>query len=213
VALRKFLNTTGAATFLGTTVETLNRWRRAGKGPPFCKLHDGRNRYHYAVDDLEEWARERELTPRFPHARTTRVAYKREARDLTDEEFALVRDLFPRPTDAIRNRRFLDAVLYMARFNVPLSQVPAEYGVKPSASRTLAAWGRSGVLDAVFGALSGAEGFPYALVRRVSVVGLKSGAGGAVHGNHYLDVWQEVAGASAVRRRPVRRRYQVEGAV
>lgn len=49
----QFLDSTGAATFLGLRPRTLDRWRWAGKGPRY-RRHGGR--VMYAIADLTAWS-------------------------------------------------------------------------------------------------------------------------------------------------------------
>lgn len=56
----EFLDTEGAALYLGLSTVTLEQWRSEGTGPAFCKV--GRSvRYH--VDDLRSFMLERRQRP------------------------------------------------------------------------------------------------------------------------------------------------------
>lgn len=50
-----WLDSDGAATYLGTTPGTLKTWRATGKGPRYSVLQDRLIRYH--EDDLDAFAR------------------------------------------------------------------------------------------------------------------------------------------------------------
>lgn len=54
--MTRYLSTSNAAIFLGSTQPTLARWRRQGDGPPFKKI--GR-RVTYDIAELESWIAER----------------------------------------------------------------------------------------------------------------------------------------------------------
>ena len=54
-----FVNTFGAASYLGLSVSTLNKLRLTGSGPRYYKL--GRA-VRYRIADLDEWAEQRRTT-------------------------------------------------------------------------------------------------------------------------------------------------------
>ncbi len=57
------LTSNQAALRIGYTVDTLKRWRRKKKGPPYVRL-DGtdQGRVRYPEDKLEQWLEERTVS-------------------------------------------------------------------------------------------------------------------------------------------------------
>ena len=54
------LSTPQAATYLGTSAQTLYRWRTAGTGPPYYRNPVNR-RIYYRKEDLDAWLQESAL--------------------------------------------------------------------------------------------------------------------------------------------------------
>lgn len=78
--------------------------------------------------------------------------------ELTDEQFARIEDLLPgKASDPGRtaddNRRFVNAVLWIARSGAPWRDLPERYGVWNSVYQRFNRWSRKGVWIAVFEAL------------------------------------------------------------
>ena len=79
---------------------------------------------------------------------------------LSDEQWARIADLLPgKPTDkggrAVDNRRFVEAVLYMARTGCPWRDLPKELGNWHSVYVRFARWETYGVWHRVAEALQG----------------------------------------------------------
>lgn len=50
-----FILPAAAATALGVAEKTLTNWRRAGRGPDYVRIENGRVRY--TEEDLDKWRR------------------------------------------------------------------------------------------------------------------------------------------------------------
>lgn len=77
---------------------------------------------------------------------------------ISDEDFARIEHLLPgRPGDtgwvAADNRRFLDAILYVAKTGVPWRDLPDRFGNWNSVWRRFDRWARKGTWARVFEAL------------------------------------------------------------
>lgn len=72
---------------------------------------------------------------------------------ITDPEWERVRDLLPTHGPAADNRRFLDAVLWVARTGAAWRDLPERFGNWNSAWRRFDRWSRAGVWQRVFEAL------------------------------------------------------------
>lgn len=72
---------------------------------------------------------------------------------ITDAEWARVRGLLPTGGPAADNRRFLDAVLWVARTGAAWRDLPDRFGNWNSAWRRFDRWSRAGVWQRVFEAL------------------------------------------------------------
>jgi transposase len=62
------------------------------------------------------------------------------------------------------NRRFLEAVLWVARTGSPWRDLHPEFGLWNSIFRRFRRWAKKGVFEKVFNALSGEPDFEYAMI-------------------------------------------------
>jgi transposase len=76
---------------------------------------------------------------------------------ITDAEWARVKDILPTRGPGADNRRFLDAVLWIARTGAAWRDLPDRFGPWNSAWRRFDRWSRSGVWQRVFEALQDPE--------------------------------------------------------
>ncbi len=58
--MSEMLSSNQTALRVGTTVDTLKRWRRKKKGPPYIRLETQRVRY--PEDQLEQWLQDRTVS-------------------------------------------------------------------------------------------------------------------------------------------------------
>lgn len=72
---------------------------------------------------------------------------------ITDADWDRIKGLLPSRGPAADNRRFVDAVLYVARTGIPWRDLPERFGPWNSAWRRFDRWARAGVWQAVFDAL------------------------------------------------------------
>jgi transposase len=72
---------------------------------------------------------------------------------ISDDDWARVRSLLPTRGPAGDRRRFVDAVLYVARTGIPWRDLPERFGPWNSAWRRFDRWSRAGVWQRVFEAL------------------------------------------------------------
>ena len=72
---------------------------------------------------------------------------------ISDDDWRRVEPLLPARGPAGDRRRFVDAVLYVARTGIPWRDLPARFGHWNSARRRFDRWSRAGVWQRVFGAL------------------------------------------------------------
>lgn len=90
-------------------------------------------------------------------------------RTLTDAPWARIAHLVPgKKTDkgvtAKDNRRFVDAVLWMARTGAPRRDLPPEFGHWNSPWRRFDRWSKAGVWDRLFAALADDPDFEYVVI-------------------------------------------------
>ena len=88
---------------------------------------------------------------------------------LNDVQWERVAPLLPgKPGDPGRsgadNRRFLEAVLWVARTGAPWRDVHPEFGCWNSIFRRFRRWARKGVFEKIFNSLSGDPDFEYAII-------------------------------------------------
>ena len=74
---------------------------------------------------------------------------------ITDEQWALIKGLLPTRGRRAENRRFVDAVLWMAKTGAPWRDLPERFGPWNSAFRRFSRWSKSGVWARVAKALGG----------------------------------------------------------
>lgn len=77
---------------------------------------------------------------------------------ISDENYDRIKHLLPgqpgKPgRNAKNNRRFIDAVLYVARTGIPWEDLPERFGKWNTAYKRFMRWGRRGVWEAIFHAL------------------------------------------------------------
>ena len=90
-------------------------------------------------------------------------------RVLSDAQWEKVAPLLPgKPGDPGRsgddNRLFLEGVLWVARTGSPWRDLPVEFGSWNSVFQRFRRWGRKGVFESLFKALSGNPDFEYAII-------------------------------------------------
>jgi transposase len=88
---------------------------------------------------------------------------------LNDIQWERIAPLLPgKPGDPGRsgadNRRFLEAVLWVARTGSPWRDLHPEFGLWNSMFRRFRRWAKKGVFEKVFQALSGEPDFEYAMI-------------------------------------------------
>src|ERR1700744_6071856 len=76
---------------------------------------------------------------------------------MTDDEYARVEGLLPTRGPAADDRRFLDAVLYVARTGIPWRDLPERFGNWNSAWRRFDRWARAGRWAPILVALRGPD--------------------------------------------------------
>jgi transposase len=72
---------------------------------------------------------------------------------ISDADWDRVRPLLPRRGPSATTRRFVDAVLYVAKTGIPWRDLPERFGHWNSAWRRFDRWARAGVWRRVFDAL------------------------------------------------------------
>jgi len=61
---KEILDERGAAEFLGVTIDTLQAWRSAKRGPPYSKLGPGiRCAVRYSISDLRQFLKDTRINP------------------------------------------------------------------------------------------------------------------------------------------------------
>ena len=105
--------------------------------------------------------------------------------ELTDAQWGQIKDLLPYGSKGKRgrnanNRRFFNALLWMARSGARWRDLPARYGEWQSVKRRYYLWVEAGVLEALFERLR-AEPDTEWLMLDASIVKAHAQAGGARH--------------------------------
>ena len=90
-------------------------------------------------------------------------------RTLTDAQWARIEHFLPgkdgdRGRSGVDNRRFVDAILWLARGATPWRDLPPELGHWKSVYTRFRRWSRAGVWESLFNALSSDPDFEYILV-------------------------------------------------
>lgn len=88
---------------------------------------------------------------------------------LRDEQWRRVAPLLPGKVgdpgrSGADNRRFLEAVLWVARVGAPWRDLPAQFGNWNSVFQRFRRWAKKGVFERIFEALSGDPDFEYAMI-------------------------------------------------
>ena len=88
---------------------------------------------------------------------------------LSDEQWELVEPLLPgkvgdRGRSGANNRKFVEAVLWIANTGAAWRDLPASFGNWNSSFRRFRRWAIKGVFDVLFERLSGAPDFEYAMI-------------------------------------------------
>ena len=88
---------------------------------------------------------------------------------ISDEQWERLRPALPgkigdRGRSAADNRRFVDAVLWIATTGAPWRDLPESFGNWNSNFRRFRRWAVKGVFDLLFEQLSGARDFEYAMI-------------------------------------------------
>jgi transposase len=101
---------------------------------------------------------------------------------LRDAQWKRVAPLLPgKPGDpgrsAADNRRFLEAVLWIARVGAPWRDLPDQFGNWNSTFKRFRRWAKNGVFERVFKSLSGDPDFEYAIIDGTIIRVHQHGAG------------------------------------
>src|SRR5271168_2082792 len=89
------------ARMLGVSRESIDYWRKSGKGPPFSEIPSANGItpvYLYKIEDVEAWMESHVKTPLYPHS--DYMSENREPRPLTDDEFESIKHLRKPPRGA-----------------------------------------------------------------------------------------------------------------
>lgn len=92
-----------------------------------------------------------------------------ERRVLSDEQWGRVAPHLPGKVgdpgrSAADNRRFLEAVLWIARVGAPWRELPESFGKWNSVFKRFRRWATKGVFERIFRLLSGEPDFEYAFI-------------------------------------------------
>lgn len=103
---------------------------------------------------------------------------------LRDDQYARIAVLLPgklgdQGRTAADNRRFVEAVLWIARTGCPWRDLPAEFGLWNSVYQRFARWSRSGVWHRVFAQLAGDADFEEVFIDSTIVRAHQHAAGAA----------------------------------
>ena len=102
---------------------------------------------------------------------------------LRDDQWERIRDLLPGReghvgVTAKDNRRFVEAVLWIARTGAPWRDLPGAFGNWNSQFRRFARWAKRGVWERLFAAMADDPDFEYVILDATIVRAHQHGAGG-----------------------------------